>query len=293
MTHQVPFGDMWRDVLVTAGPQWRQFASDMNLNELQQRVVLNGRRGAKVVEGTDWLLIMLAMPHVKRHVFSTDRIVVLINKTQAITAHTAEFDEEVLQKIQVHGAIARTPSTILAVLANVIVEQYEEVLDDVDDTIDRLEDTMINNPRQEALEELFTNKRILADMRRSVLPLMSVLDSLSNGRYSQLDTKNAAFLRDSYDFVWRIHELIDTMRDLLSSALDTYLSVVSNKLNDVMKRLTLVTTIFMPISFVVGFGGMNFVQMPFHSMGWFIVCLASLIIMPIAMIYYFKVKKWL
>lgn len=293
MVQETPFGDVWRDVVITAGPQWRQFVDGMNLNELQQRVALSGRRGAKVAEGEDWLLITMAMPHVTRHEFLTDRLVVLINKTHVVTAHVGEFDKEVAQKVKVHGAIAQTPSTILAVLANVIVEQYEEVLDGVDDTIDQLEDTMIKNPQQEALEQLFTSKRILADMRRSVLPLMSVLDSLSDGRYSQLDAKNKAFLRDSYDSVWRIHELIDTMRDLLSSALDTYLSVVSNRLNDVMKRLTVVTTIFMPMSFVVGLGGMNFTQMPFHSAGWFTVCMLSLIILPIVMVVYFKVRKWL
>ena len=289
------FGDIWTDVIIASPTQWQQFATEHGLNELQHRVIANPRRATKVAEGADWLLLNSAIPSVKQHTFTTERLIVLINNQRVITAHVTPFDDEVRQKIRIHGEIARVPSTVLAVVMNVIVEKYEEILDNVDDMIDELEDSMIKNPRQKALEDLFSSKRLLADMRRSVLPMMSVLDSLIDGRYSQLDKENAAFLRDSYDYVWRIHELIDTMRDLLSSALDTYLSVVSNKLNDVMKRLTVVTTIFMPISFVVGFGGMNFVPMSpaFHSVAWFVGCIILLVLLPIVMILYFRRKKWL
>ena len=101
------------------------------------------------------------------------------------------------------------------------------------------------------------------------------------------------YARDSYDYAWRTHELIDTMRDLLTSALDMYLSVVSNRMNDVMKRLTLVTTIFMPISFLTGLGGMNFSQLPFHDDTAFVIIMVLIVVMPLLMVWYFVWKKWL
>ena len=121
---------------------------------------------------------------------------------------------------------------------------------------------------------------------------MNVLNGLSNGRYALFDKKCAVYVRDSYDYAWRVHELIDTMRDLLTSALDMYLSVVSNRMNDVMKRLTLVATIFMPVSFLTGLGGMNFVQLPFRSDVAFWLMIGLIVLIPLAMVGYFVRHKW-
>ena len=152
---------------------------------------------------------------------------------------------------------------------------------------------MIYDPGRHQLQQLFAYKRQLADLRKVILPLMNMLNSLINGRYEVFDRRCRIYIRDSYDYAWRVHELIDTMRDLLTSALDMYLSVVSNRMNDVMKRLTIVTTIFMPISFVTGLAGMNFSQLPFHSDWMFWMTMTVLIVLPAAMLTYFIRSKWL
>src|SRR5436190_19318462 len=101
-------------------------------------------------------------------------------------------------------------------------------------------------------------------MRRILLPQREVLNKLARDDYKVIDRKDRVFFRDIYDHLVRLHDLNESLRDLVSGALDTYLSVVNNRLNDVMKTLTLITTLFMPISFITGFFGMNFFEPVAH-----------------------------
>ena len=220
-------------------------------------------------------------------------ITILLSKTEIITLHQGKLDDELIQRITALRPSSKTPSLILATIAQFSIEQFMPLLNHIDDVTDQLEDTMIRTPDNRQLQQLFVYKRQLADLRKVVLPLMNVLNGLSNGRYALFDKRCAVYVRDSYDYAWRVHELIDTMRDLLTSALDMYLSVVSNRMNSVMKRLTLVATVFMPVSFLTGLGGMNFVQLPFRSDVAFWLMIGLIVLIPLAMVGYFVRHKWL
>jgi magnesium transporter len=124
--------------------------------------------------------------------------------------------------------------------------------------------------------------------------MRDAMDVLADTRYEFIDPRTALYYRDTYDHLVRIYDLIETSRDLLGNALDAYLSTVSNRLNEVMKRLTLITTIFMPISFLVGFGGMNFTQyIPFDNPIAFGILIALLAAMPALMVISFWRSKWI
>ncbi len=179
-------------------------------------------------------------------------------------------------------------------IADQIVDAIFPLLDAVEDEIDDLEDQVLAQPSQEMLQHIFTLKRQLVELRKIVGPMRDALDSLADVRYEIIDPRTALYFRDAYDHLVRIHDLIETSRDLLGNALDAYLSSVSNRLSEIMKRLTLLTTIFMPISFLVGFGGMNFTQwIPFDSGVAFGVMIALLMLVPSAMALWFRRSKWM
>lgn len=184
------------------------------------------------------------------------------------------------------------PDFFLYLILDELTDALFPILDHIDDEIDVIEEETIDKATPQTLRGIFDHKHDLIQMRRCVAPMRDVMNSLASTRYGMVDSKTALYFRDIYDRLSRIYELIDTARDLLGNALDTYLSVQSNRLNEVVKRLTIIATIFLPISFIVGWGGMNFRFMPFDSYALFWIVTVSLIVVPIAMIIYFRYKGW-
>ena len=141
-------------------------------------------------------------------------------------------------------------------LSDELTAEYMPIVDSMDDAIDRIEDEVFDNPTPRMLEQIFKLKRGLLMLRRIIMPQREIMNKLGRGDYDVIDQDHRVFFRDVYDQLVRLHDIIDSMRDLVSGTLDTYLSVINNRMNDTMK--TLITTLFMPLSFVVGFFGMNF-----------------------------------
>lgn len=285
--------DLWRDIETTEPNDRRKLAKELGLPDLQARVLVQDRQLSQAIEGDDWLLIQLELPEVKRRDVVLRNLTLLLGASQIVTIHAGALDAEIAERVQTRHRESLTPSLIASIILQYTVEQFTPILNKIDDVTDQLEDTMIRTPQRKQVQQLFMYKRQLADLRKVVLSLMNTLNGLSSGRYELFEERYELYARDSYDYAWRTHELIDTMRDLLTSALDMYLSVVSNRMNDVMKRLTLVTTIFMPISFLTGLGGMNFSQLPFHDDTAFVIIMVLIVVMPLLMVWYFVWKKWL
>ena len=182
---------------------------------------------------------------------------------------------------------------LLYQIVDKMVDEIFPLLDTMEDEIDDLEDEILDKPTQASLHRAFHLKRQLVFLRKAVGPMRDAMDTLADTRYEFIDARMALYYRDTYDHLMRIYDLIETSRDLLGNALDAYLSTVSNRLNEVMKRLTLLTTIFMPISFLVGFGGMNFVDwIPFSSPIAFGTMIALLILVPSGMLMWFRRSNW-
>lgn len=144
-------------------------------------------------------------------------------------------------------------------IADEIVAGYMPVFEEIDLAIDHIEDQVLGGAlRTATLERLLALKRALLNLRRIIAPQREVLNKLARDDYEAVDARGRLYFRDVYDHLVRLHDINESMRDLVSGVLDTYLSVVNNRLNDVMKTLTLITTLFMPISFIASFFGMNF-----------------------------------
>ena len=164
------------------------------------------------------------------------------------------------QREQLDGRCLHSEQFLLYRVLDSLVDSFFPLLADMDDEIDDLEDAVLESPSERQLERLFSLKRELVAMRKVVTPqrdlFASSVDRISELPGLQLDERD--YFRDIYDHLIRISDLIDSYRDLLSGATDLYLSTVSNRQNDVMKQLTVIATIFLPLSFITGFFGQNF-----------------------------------
>jgi magnesium transporter len=154
--------------------------------------------------------------------------------------------------------LRRSQGYLLYVVLDVVVDSYFPVLDTLDDYIEDLEDVLFTNPARETMDRLFAAKRALLTMRRVAAPQRDMMNLMMRHDTTLVGEPLRAYFRDIYDHLLRITEQIDTHRDLLAGALDIYLSLVSNRLNEVMKVLTIITALFASLAVITGFYGMNF-----------------------------------
>lgn len=149
---------------------------------------------------------------------------------------------------------------ILYRLTDELVVDYMKTIELMDDEIEDIEDLMFARPTSALLARTFDLKRSMLRLRRILSPSREVLNKLARDEYQVIDKKDKVYFRDVYDHLVRLHDITESLRDLVGSAQDTYLSVINNRMNDIMKTLTVITTLFMPISFIASFFGMNFFQ---------------------------------
>jgi magnesium transporter len=179
-----------------------------------------------------------------------------------------------------------------------VVSSYMPVIEEMDEAIDKTEDEVFSSPSPRTLERIFTLKRAALHLRRVIGPQREVLNRLARDDFAVIDPRTRVYFRDVYDHLVRMHDITESIRDLVGGALDTYLSVINNRMNDIMKTLTVITTMFMPISFIVGFFGMNFfVAVPPYSK-WteqpvFILMLCLMVGIPFSMLLWIRRKGWL
>ena len=179
-----------------------------------------------------------------------------------------------------------------------LVAEYMPIVEKIDEAIDHIEDEIFETPHSGTLGRLFTLKRLLLSMRRILLPQREVLNKMARDDYKVIDRRDRIFFRDIYDHLVRLHDLNESLRDLVSGALDSYLSMTNNRMNEVMKILTVITTLFMPITFVTGFFGMNFFEPVAGLVGWtaraaFFATLSVMLSVPITMFIWMKRRTWL
>lgn len=183
-------------------------------------------------------------------------------------------------------------------LADDLIADTMPVVDQMDDEIDTLEDRMFQSTNQELLERIFTLKRSLLHMRRILMPQRELFNKLARGDDHVIDPQERVFFRDIYDHLVRLYDISESLRDLIGGVLETYLSVINNRMNDVMKTLTIITTLFMPISFLTGFFGMNFfaADPPFSiwtTRPMFILVLSIFVLLPVGMFFWMRSRKWM
>jgi magnesium transporter len=193
------------------------------------------------------------------------------------------------------GRIRRMGADYLAyALIDSIVDNYFIILEKLGEKIEFLEEKLVYQPTPETLHAIHHLKREMIFLRKAVWPLREVINGLERGESSLIKQSTGIYLRDVYDHTIQAIDTIETYRDMLSGILDIYLSSVSNRLNAVMKVLTIIATIFMPLTFLAGIYGMNFKYMPELEWRWGYPVVWSIMIgIGVFMLVYFGKKKWL
>jgi len=185
-------------------------------------------------------------------------------------------------------------------LMDAVVDLYFVILEKIGDRIELLEEELVHDSSKKTMRHLHTMKREMIFLRKAVWPMRELINNFERSESKLIKKATRIFLRDLYDHTIRVIDTVETFRDLLSGMMDIYLSSVSNRMNEIMKVLTIITTIFIPLSFIVGVYGMNFntqispYNMPeLHTRYGYIVLWAIMITVAVGMVFYFKKRKWL
>ncbi|HPD63093.1 MAG TPA: magnesium/cobalt transporter CorA [Anaerolineaceae bacterium] len=178
-------------------------------------------------------------------------------------------------------------------ILDAVVDEFMPLIDSMETEVEWIEDSAMEKPTPETLQRLLSLKHSIMSLRRIIAPQREVMNRLSRDEYSQIESQNLIYFRDIYDHLVRIQDLADIIRDIVSGALDIYLNSTSLRLNEIMKALTIVSTVFLPLSFITGAFGMNFIKIPgaAHEHGFLITC-AFLLILGVAMLLYFRKRRW-
>ena len=252
---------------------------------------------AKIDDYDDFVFIVIygAVPDddrlVEVHCFYSEKFLVTVHRDEA-PAFT-----EVRRRYVKRQKPIDDPGQLLYRIIDGLVDSFFPILADFDDRIDELENQTFLHAGDEELQEIFRMKRLLVGMRKAITPQRDMFASLMGGvaDLPGLTDEDERYFRDIYDHLIRISDLIDTYRDLLTSSMDVYLSTVSNRLNSVMKQLTIMATIFLPLSFITGFFGQNFGWMVGHikSPGIFFGLGVGLEVVTVAALFtLFKKRGW-
>ncbi len=252
---------------------------------------------AKFDEYDDFVFIVVygAAPDADRlvevHCFYSERFLVTVHRDDCPAF------AEVRERYQKRKGGPERPSLLLYRLIDALVDSFFPVLAELDDRIDELEDAIFLRADDRQLQQIFGMKRLLVGLRKAIGPQRDAFTRLTGG-FGDLPgfvADDERYFRDVYDHLIRISDLIDSYRDLLSGAMDVYLSTVSNRLNAVMKQLTIIATIFLPLAWITGFFGQNFGFMVRHIGSWETFLVFGIIteVLAIAtMLGYFKRKGW-
>lgn len=277
-----------------------KMGSTLDLHPLLLEDIMNTGQRPKVDDYGDYLFIVMKMFYyddTEDEVVS-EQVSLVLCKTTVVLFQERERDvfnfvRERLRKSK--GPIRKMGADYLAyALIDAVVDSYFAILERIGEEIESEEEELISKPTPETLQTMYNLKRNLAYLRKSVWPLREVVGSLERAESPLMDKRMVIYLRDVYDHTIQVMDTVETFRDMTSGMLDIYLSSVSNKMNEVMKVLTIIATVFIPLTFLAGVYGMNFVYMPELQMQWaYPVLLVVMLAVGVLMVIHFRRKGWL
>jgi magnesium transporter len=227
-----------------------------------------------------------------------EQVAIFFRKGFIVTFQEREKDlfESIRQRLRKsNGKIRHRGADYLAyAIMDTVVDHYYEVLEDVEETIESLEEQIMNSQDTTVKGVIHRLKYELLTFRKSIAPLRESVNKFSKSDSPYIEEESMLFVRDLYDHTIQVLEMTDSLRDILISLQELLLSEVSFKMNQVMQLLTLIATIFIPLTFLAGIYGMNFKNMPeLQTENGYFVLLAIMLIIFVGLLYYFKRKKWI
>ena len=262
--------------------------------------IVNTDQRPKIEDYKKFIFFVLKMLYYddKTNEIQSEQVSLILGSNFVISLQEKVGDvfDEVRERIRkANGRIRKMDSDYLAYsLVDAIVDNYYFILERIGDRVENIEKDIVSNPKPEILQQIYNLKREMIHLRKSVWPLREVINGLIRDESKLIKKETHIYLRDLYDHTIQVVDTIETFRDTISGMLDIYMSSVSNKMNEVMKVLTIFAAIFIPLTFIAGVYGMNFHYMPELSFQWgYFSILGLMLFVGIIMLIYFKRKKWL
>ncbi|MCS7059957.1 MAG: magnesium/cobalt transporter CorA [Anaerolineae bacterium] len=231
----------------------------------------------------------------------TQEVDIFLSRESLVTYHvkpTPAIDRAWQNALRDERHSRRGPDFLLYEICDAIAADYMPCMDAIEDAMDEVQEELFERPSGPMLNRALRIRRAVSHLRRVLSPQREVLNKLARDDYPVIDPKERVYFRDVYDHYVRMADLNESLRDLTSGSLETYLSVTANRTNQVMKALTIVTTLFMPLSFITGFFGMNFfggateVVHQIEPLVLFVLTVAAMIAIPAGMIFYIRRRGW-
>ena len=261
--------------------------------------ILNTQQRPKLEDFTDYIYFVLKTIEYnsKTNAVSLEQVSIILGKNYVISLQEKPLKiyEPIRDRIKKDKSkIRNAGSDYLAyLLIDSIIDNYFSVLEKTGERIEHVENKLVTNPTQKTLKAIYDLKRNMLYMRKSTWPLREIISKLERGEISLINESTRIYIRDIYDHIIQVIDTIETFRDMLSGMVDIYLSSMSHKLNEIMKVLTIISTIFIPITFIASIYGMNFRFMPEITWKWgYLAVWAIILFIIVYMIIYFKRKKW-
>lgn len=270
-----------------------------DLHPLIMEDIMNTEQRPKMEDFANYIYVVLKMLYYddKENETKVEQVSVILGDHFVISFQERRGDvfDSIRERIRNgKGRIRKMGADYLAYsLLDTIVDNYFTILEKLGDRIEELEERMVTDPKPKTLHEIHRLKREMVFLRKSVWPLRELINGLERGESPLIHKSTNIYLRDVYDHTIQVIDTIETYRDMLSGLHDTYLSSISNRMNEIMKVLTIIATIFIPLTFIAGIYGMNFEFMPELKWRWaYFIVWGVIIVIAIYMITYFKRRKW-
>lgn len=268
--------------------------------------IVNNTQRPKMEDFGDYIFLVLKMLYFdeKKKEIDSEQVSIILGHNFVISFQEREGDvfDPIRDRIRnKKGRIIKMDADYLAYsLIDAVVDNYFIILERAGEKIEDLEDAVVKDPKPEVLQKVHKLKKDMIFLRKSVWPLRELISGLQRSESKLIKKTTGVYLRDIYDHTIQVIDSVETFRDMLSGMHDTYLSSISNRMNDVMKVLTIFASVFIPLTFVAGIYGMNFnpevsaLNMP--ELNWefgYISVWVVMILIGVSMLFYFRRKKWL
>ena len=291
-------GLLWLDLDNPMSPELDTLATRYNVHELAVEDCRHHLQLAKLdyYEGYSFIIINSTHYTDKPCEVVIREIDAFLGPDYILTVHEGPSHsiDEIQKWVASNAKRFTRPDQVLHSIIDIVVDRYLPTLDHMGDTIDEVEDALLIHPDATLLQTIFELKRGLLQFRRAVSSQRELLNMLIRDDTSFVHSDMRIYFRDVYDHVVRAMDLVETYRDLLTGGLDIYLTQMANRTNDIVKALTILATIMLPLTLVTGYFGMNFEYIPMLKEPngiWYVT--GGMLFITISMLAFFKLRKWL
>lgn len=277
----------------------KEISNCFNLHPLVLEDIFNTNQRSKINDFEDYLFVVLKLIKEKDDKgVATEQISLILLKNALISFQDDEdkIFNPVLKRLKSKETQIRSRKAdyLLYSLIDIVIDSYFFNLEKMEDKMGVIEEELIAHPEPEILTKIHETKIDIITFRKAIWPVREILSNFGSYNYNLIDKSTDYFIRDVYDHSILVFEMLESFRDRISDMLDIYLSSTSNKLNEIVRVLTVISTIFVPLTFIVGLYGMNFKFMPEidHPLAYPMVLL-SMFLIAVTMLIYFRRKKWI